>query len=203
MKLFILIIQGHLHPTLDAQDHYQKYLIGTGPVMKRHHVTVFAVGHGQSTALTTIQFSINAILRFPSLDKVHAFFTDPEYQALKVKHRDLAYASLELNLFEVVHPENTSHVNPNFSITTPPPAGLTTLCLSQGIMNQKQFSTWPSPSLIATQCAPPNLIPHVHSNWSRCQLWSAHTLHTLHHTIEKDPSIRLTQWINRAPKSSI
>ena len=104
--MIYVTIQGKLKDNPDAQSLYVNYLQGTVPLMSKYQVSIFAVGAGiktlnfdHSSQQNHHYYPINAILRFPKLELMEAFFADPEYLHIKTLYRDPAYEYLSLSAF--------------------------------------------------------------------------------------------------------
>ena len=194
MKSSLVIIQGNLKQTSEAQQAYQNYLKGTVPLMQKYQVSIFAVGGGVQSKLCTDVFSVNAILHFPSSKAVHAFFEDEDYQKIKSQYRDPAYDSLELSLFQLE------------SACSPPSLGTGTLLLSS-IFDQ---TSGIAPYFEATRLQTPSIQPQANASWSKCVFWMLEedlNEAQIHPVFKSDPlsvsdhsSFRLTHWINRPPQ---
>jgi uncharacterized protein (DUF1330 family)/ketosteroid isomerase-like protein len=99
----LLLIQGRLKP--GAEEVYQKYIEGTGPLMAEYGVTVDAVGGGVPSEHTTDAWPINGILRFEDVATAEAFLADPRYLEIKEEYRDQAYETLHLSLVQTRPPK--------------------------------------------------------------------------------------------------
>ena len=199
MKSSLVLIQGNLKQTQEAQQNYQNYLKGTVPLMQKYRVSIFAVGGGIQSNICTDVFSVNAILHFPSFEAVHAFFEDEDYQQIKVQYRDAAYDSLELSIFQLD------------ATCSPPPLGTGTLLLSSTMDHASAIS----PYFEATRVHTPSIQPQANSDFLRCLFWmnqeetSPHPSYEVqsHHIFQSETfslsdlsSFRLTHWINRPPQ---
>lgn len=94
----LLVIQGRLEP--GAEEVYQQYLEGTGPLMSEYGVEVAAVGAGLPSQHTSDAWPVNAVLRFRDLETAEAFLSDPRYIEIKERYRDRAYQTLHLSLVQ-------------------------------------------------------------------------------------------------------
>jgi ketosteroid isomerase-like protein/uncharacterized protein (DUF1330 family) len=92
----VLVVCGRLRPGGEAA--YARYLAGTRPVLAAHGGEVLAVGAGVAIADASDVWPVQAVLRFPSVEAIGAFFADPRYAAIR-GDRDEAYEELHLAVF--------------------------------------------------------------------------------------------------------
>ena len=185
MSQAIVVIQGHLKPTPNAQEIYKNYLKGTVPLMKKYKVSIFAVGPGIQNENTTSVFSINALLLFPSSGHCNKFFSDPGYQKIKSLYRDKAYASLDLSAFECASNESNSSL-------IPPSTGTLTL-----VLNNSDVNGFNDSDILPFLRATGQPMSFANKCWSDFMLWIDTPSHLKE--INSAPNIRVTQWNNRLP----
>lgn len=93
----IVIVQGTPHP--DRLDTLKKYQQAAGAIIQKHGGQAIARGNGVESLAGHHQWKLGIIVRFPSLEAVHAWHNDPEYQKV-IPMRTEAYQDLEVNVFQ-------------------------------------------------------------------------------------------------------
>ena len=93
----LVIVQGTPHP--DRGESLKQYQRAAGAVIQKHGGQVVARGGGVESLAGHHKWSLGVILRFPSIEAVHSWHSDPDYEKL-IPLRTEAYQDLEVNVFQ-------------------------------------------------------------------------------------------------------
>jgi uncharacterized protein (DUF1330 family) len=92
----LMLIQGRIKPYASAA--YQAYNDATSRLMHKYRGEVVTMGGGIESSLTTADWPVTALIRFPNLRSAEGYLSDPVYRKIDSTYRDAAYDDLQISL---------------------------------------------------------------------------------------------------------